>query len=319
MDLERRSLTYTGGLLDRAGADRADPARMAAMLTPDARMVPMWRDRCFVAGEPLRPVAWSQAELPGDVQEAQEPVFLGLDGTRPVFAIDLSGLSEEDAVAATGADRTADVRAIVSGLSAAEAAVQAYARGMLHWHRHQVFCGACGQPTESRHGGHARLCRGPDCGRLHFPRIEPAVIVLIEAPGDPARCLLARHRGAAEDGYALIAGFVEVGESLEDAVRREVSEEAGVELSSVRYLASQAWPFPAGLMVGFHAMATGDEFRVDGAELVAARWFTRAELRERITAGRRLGRDDAIDRLLFETWLADVNASPTARVAGSPL
>lgn len=140
-----------------------------------------------------------------------------------------------------------------------------------------------------------------------FPRIEPAIIVLVESPAGaeaPDRCLLGRHAGAPQGSYSTLAGFVEVGESLEDAVRREMAEEAGVSVTALSYQGSQAWPFPAGLMVGFRATAGSEEVRVDGEELLEARWFTRAELRERVAAGRTLGRVDSIDHHLLTGWLA---------------
>ncbi|WP_232533896.1 NAD(+) diphosphatase [Plantactinospora sp. KBS50] len=298
-------LTYTGGWLDRAGGLRADPDWTAARRGAAARIVPLWRDRCLIAGDPPVPVRLDGAAGAGILDAGAEPVFLGLADGVAVFAVDLSALPEQQALAVAGAERAADVRTIVGGLAPAEAALQAYARGLLYWHRGQGFCGACGGPTRVRDGGQLRVCAGADCGRLLFPRIEPAVIVLVEAPGDPNRCLLARHRGAGPDGFSLIAGFVEVGESLEDAVRREAAEEAGIRLASVRYRASQAWPFPAGLMVGFTAVAATEEVTVDGVELVDARWFTRDQLRERAAAGHPPGRDDSIDRLLFTGWLSD--------------
>jgi NAD+ diphosphatase len=178
---------------------------------------------------------------------------------------------------------------------------------LLHWHRQQRYCGTCGAVAVAGGGGHVRTCSGAECGRLLFPRIEPAIIVLVEAPGSPERCLLARHAGAAEDSYSTLAGFVEVGESLEDAVRREMAEEAGITVADVTYQGSQAWPFPAGLMVGFRATATSDEVRVDGVELLEARWFTREDLRERVAAGRRLGRVDSIDHRLLNDWLAEAH------------
>jgi NAD+ diphosphatase len=145
------------------------------------------------------------------------------------------------------------------------------------------------------------------CDALHFPRIEPAIIVLVELSGRPRRCLLGRHQGAAEDRFSTLAGFVEVGESLEDAVRREVAEEAGVAVGAVSYYGSQAWPFPAGIMIGFRAVAISADIGVDGAELLEARWFTAAELRHRIeSAGCRPPyRPDSIGRILIESWLAD--------------
>lgn len=301
--IAERVLAYGGGRLDRAGALRTDATRLDALLDEsDTVVLPLWRDRCLVDGDgPVRLTA-ERASLARSA--AGETVFLGLDGDAAVFAVDLSGLDERSAVEMAGAVRSTDVRALVGRLDADGAAVQAYARGLLHWHRQQRYCGTCGATAVIGGGGHVRTCTGAECGRLLFPRIEPAIIVLVEAPGRPGRCLLARHAGAAPDAYSTLAGFVEVGESLEDAVRREMAEEAGITVTDVTYQGSQAWPFPAGLMVGFRATATSEEVRVDGEELLEARWFTRADLRERVASGRTLGRVDAIDHRLLHDWLA---------------
>ncbi|MBM7491465.1 NAD+ diphosphatase [Micromonospora luteifusca] len=303
MDTAERVLAYGGGWLDRAGPLRTDPTRLSALRTESSTVVlPLWRDRCLVdADGPVRLTAERASLI---LSAASETVFLGLDGDVAVFAADLSTLTEQAATEMAGAARSVDVRALVGRLEPGDAAVQAYARGLLHWHRQQRFCGTCGAPAVADGGGHVRTCAGGECGRLLFPRIEPAIIVLVEAPGPPGRCLLARHAGAPEDAYSTLAGFVEIGESLEDAVRREMAEEAGVTVTNVTYQGSQAWPFPAGLMVGFRATATSDEVRVDGDELLEARWFTRAELRDRVAAGRTLGRVDSIDHRLLEDWLA---------------
>ncbi|MCZ7434848.1 NAD(+) diphosphatase [Micromonospora sp. WMMC241] len=303
MRTDDRVLAYGGGWLDRAAALRGDPEWLAERLSdPESVVLPLWRDRCLVdAGRaPVRPAAVDAVEL---LAGADETVFLGLDAGRAVFAVDLSSREESAARALAGAAEAVDVRALVGGLAPAEAAVLAYAKGLLHWHRGQRFCGSCGTATVAGPGGQTRSCAGAGCGRLLFPRIEPAVIMLVEAPGEPERCLLARHRGAAEDSWSTLAGFVEIGESLEDAVRREVAEEAGLAVGEVTYQGSQAWPFPAGLMVGFRASATSTRVRVDDEEVVEARWFTRAELRARVAAGRPLGRIDSIDRLLLGSWL----------------
>ena len=197
-----------------------------------------------------------------------------------------------------------DIRALVSAVPPAAAGMFAYARGIAHWHRNQRFCGACGGRTDTRSAGHHRICLS--CGNLLFPRIEPAVIVLVELPGEPPRCLLGRHAGAAPGRFSTLAGFVEIGESLEDAVRREVAEEAGVAVGRVTYQASQAWPFPAGLMAGFTAGALASTIRADHSEVLEARWFTAPELRARI-ADPSLGgpyRVDSIGKILIEDWLA---------------
>ena len=219
-------------------------------------------------------------------------MFLG-EGDAGVFAVDLSDVDEDAAVREAGADAAVDIRGLFTGLDPQEAATLAYARGMLHWARNQRFCGACGGATVSEQAGHVRRCGA--CRKMHFPRIEPAVIMLVEAP-DRERCLLARHRGAA--AYSTLAGFLEIGESLEDAVRRELVEEAGVRVGEVVYQASQAWPFPSGLMVGFRALADTETIAVDHDELDEARWFTRAEVR---ALGDR--RPDSIESFLVGRWL----------------
>jgi NAD+ diphosphatase len=299
--LDYDSLYYTGLALDRASAQRPDPAWVRAQRErPDLRLIPLWRDECLTA-------AGRPAVLTGDAAPpppAGEDVFLGLAGAAPVFAADLSALDRPEAVAWAGADDAADVRSLVGLVSQAEAGLLAYARGILHWQRRQQFCGCCGGRCEARDGGHVRACG--DCGTLHFPKIEPAIIVLVELPGEPRRCLLGRHRGAGPDRFSTLAGFVEVGECLEDAVRREVAEEAGVRVGAVHYAGSQAWPFPAGLMIGFRATAESPDISPDGAELEEARWFTEAELRARIAESATIPpyRQDSIGRSLIAGWLS---------------
>ncbi|WP_018221703.1 NAD(+) diphosphatase [Salinispora pacifica] len=305
------ALAYGGGWVDRAGALRADPERLAKLLgAANTRVLPLWQDHCLV--NEAVPVQLSGDAAARARAAAAETVFLGFAAGRAVFAVDLSELTEDAALAAAGATRVVGVRGLVGRLSPAEAAIQGYARGLLHWHRQQRYCGACGGATNAQDAGHARRCTDPGCARLYFPRIEPAIIVLVETAGSPGRCLLARHAGAAENAFSTLAGFVEVGETLEDAVRREVAEEAGVVVTDVAYQGSQAWPFPAGLMVGFRATAESDEIRVDGVELLEARWFTPAELRRRAAAGHRLGRPDSIGHHLLSGWLAEDEAAGSA-------
>ena len=298
------SLTYSGGFLDRASDRRSDPGWVATVLdAAGTRLIPVWRDHCLVSGDPPGPVVTLDDGRSQAVREAGTPLFLGMDGDVGVFAADLSPLDEERAVEIAGAERVGDLRAFAGTTRAADAAVLAYARGLVYWNRHQQFCGTCGAATLSRDGGHLRVCGSESCSWLHFPRIAPAVITLVESAGPPQRCLLARHNGSAPDGYALIAGFVEIGESLEDTVRREVAEETGVNVVTVQYVASQAWPFPSGLMAGFRATAASESITADGKEILEARWFTRAELAERAASGRPLGRVDSIDRHLLQSWL----------------
>lgn len=301
-------LPYSGRWLDRASSQRRDPRWIAATLArPRSRVIPLWRDRCMVGVDRRTPIELVTPAAAEVLDAASDVVFLGLDGEEGVFAADLSGREEARALAMCGAGEVVDVRRLVGSLTVRRAAELAYARGVLYWHRHQRFCGLCGGETERRDGGHLRVCRGASCGKQLFPRIEPCVIVLVEAPGPPRRCLLGRHRGAAEGVYSTLAGFVEIGESLEDAVRREVAEEAGVRLDTVSYQGSQAWPFPSGLMIGFRARAASESIAVDVDELVEARWFGEAELAALAAARgpRGLFNDDSIEKFLIDRWMRE--------------
>ncbi len=296
------TMYYSGLGLDRAAATRGDREWIATrMADGSTRVIPLWRDQCLVRDGV--PVTLPGGDAAGLLAAADDPVFLGSDAGVAVFAADLSALAQPAAAGLAGADAVMDIRALAGVVTPAEAGIFGYARGLTHWHRSQRFCGGCGGRTDPGDAGHQRSCRG--CGALLFPRIEPAVIVLVELPGKPRRCLLGRHAGAGPGRFSTLAGFVEIGENLEDAVRREVAEEAGVTVGRVTYQASQAWPFPAGLMIGFTAEAVSDTIRADNREVLQARWFTAAELRARI-ADPALGgpyRVDSIGKVLIEGWL----------------
>src|SRR5690349_13013652 len=178
-------LAYTATPFDRAAALRTDPDWVTAQLArPDVRVVPVWRDRCLMRdGEPI--AAADRAVL----EAAGQSALLGLDDGVPVVAADLGTKAEDDAMELCGAEATADLRHIAGTVADSMASTMAYARGLLYWHRISRFCGSCGAPTESAEAGHARTCK--DCARQLFPRIEPAVIALVEGSGRQPRCLLA--------------------------------------------------------------------------------------------------------------------------------
>ena len=201
-------------------------------------------------------------------------MLLGLDDGEPRFAIDLTAVYEA-ALAAPLANgrRFAEVRGVAPDLSTDDTAVVAQARSYVDWHARHRFCAVCGGPTTPRNGGGMRVCG--DCNAEHFPRVDPVVIVLI-IDGD--RCLLVSGRGRPGSNYTCIAGFMEPGETVEEAVRREVREEAGVEVAAVRYHSSQPWPFPASLMLGCHAEAASELIAIDPEEIKDARWFDRADV-----------------------------------------
>ena len=313
-------LSYTGGHLDRADGRRKDPERLTAWLArPETRILPVWRDRNLIAGLCRTPPAASAVSLAGRsalriLDAASEIAFLGLDGDTAVFAADLSALEEDQATGLVDSGAFVDLRRAGPLMQTRDAALAAYARGLLHWHRTHRHCGRCGHATETRDGGHMRLCGNPDCARPAFPRTDPAVIMLVERPpsaGAPATCLLGRHRRLPPGVYSTLAGFVEPGESLEEAVAREVHEETGVRVGEVVYQASQPWPFPASIMLGFRARARTTAIVIDEQELDDARWFTAREIRGfgewgDEDARLRLPRKDSIARTLIETWVASV-------------
>lgn len=209
--------------------------------------------------------------------EAQE-VFLGLADGSPRFAVELPMTAAREVPGQTGTTFRG-VREIAPLLTAPEASTAALGRSLIAWHSTHRYCPGCGSPAESAEAGHARRCTAEPCGLTQFPRTDPVVIMLVYRGG---RCLLARAvraRRYAPGLHSCLAGYVEPGESIEEAVRRETWEEAGLRIGRVRYHSSQPWPFPSALMIGCFAEALPGELRIDPVELESARWFTREELR----------------------------------------
>jgi len=309
-------IVYTGAGLDRAGHLRRDDAWVEARLRDSAtRIVPVWRARNLIAaGEAPRAVFFADKDAQDIRARAEHISLLGLVDGLAWFAADLSALDEATATdIAARSPRPAsfmDLRQAGALMDRREGTLMAYARGIVHWHQRHRFCGTCGSPTASRHGGHMRACTNAACGAEHFPRTDPAVIMLVTRParkGDPGsgQCLLARQPHWPKGMYSSLAGFVEPGESLEEAVRREVLEETGIDVGAVLYRASQPWPFPSSLMLGFRAIAETDAITIDGHELEDARWFSRDEIARVDKSDLRLSRKDSIARWLIEDWLKE--------------
>ena len=264
-----------------------------------ARFVPIDTERNLVSKAGGNPEAvFLQGMMARAVVSATEDrIFLGYVEGTPYFAVDVSG--KETPLAELG--EFVDLRQVGALLFAREGSILAYARGMTYWHRRHRFCGVCGSPTEPKAAGHQRQCTNPDCSGVQFPRTDPAVIMRI-THGD--KILMARQAVWAQGMHSVLAGFVEPGESLEDAVAREVYEEVGLKLTRIKYFNSQPWPFPSSLMLGFSAEATSLDFRVDQDELESARWMTRQELLDSPEdATFKLPRKDSISRRLIEDWL----------------
>jgi NAD+ diphosphatase len=292
---------YTGLALDRAHRLRPQSARLAG--DPRVAVVPLWRDLALVAGEPPRAVLAEAAEAVRLLALAPDPVFLGLDGVRPLFAVDLPAGEAAPDLRLPG-EFTA-LRGMGHLLPAWDGALLAYARAMVLWHRRNRFCGSCGGATVGTDGGHLRVCRA--CGEQSYPRTDPAVIMLV---ADGPRVLLHRQRAWPPGMWSCLAGFVEPGETLEEAVARETLEETGIVVGDVGYAASQPWPFPASLMVAFTARAVGGELAPDTGEIEDARWFDRADLagfddcNRESGSGCFLARPGTVARRLVESWLA---------------
>jgi NAD+ diphosphatase len=271
--MERRNI-FAGPYLDRAAHLRQDPGWFdAALADPQSRAVPVWNSRSLVTdADPPRAVLLELAAVPQTLRDSDHLILLGRFGEVHCFAYELDSATLPTPEAGTSFQ---DLRVIASRLPADEAGVLGYARAMIAWRNRHRFCGNCGTATLPSRGGHARVCSNAACRLEQFPRIDPAIIVLVS---DGERALLGRQAAWPPRRYSTIAGFVEPGESLEDAVAREVFEETGVETADIRYHSSQPWPFPASLMLGFTARAASTAILRRDAELEDAAWFSRAAI-----------------------------------------
>lgn len=318
-------VTFGGSGLDRAAHLRGDAEKLArAMCDPEALCLLVWRGKILVQGEALDRLGLIPMEHtlvrngPGGGVEA--PIFLGLsDSGAPIFAadisnwsaegLDLSGLgefvdkSEQQHPELPDGYVFAELRRIMTRLSTRDAELAATAKAIIGWHETHRFCARCGEPSAMSQAGWQRGCLS--CGGQHFPRTDPVVIMLI-THGDSV--LMGRSPGWPEKMFSLLAGFVEPGETLEAAVRREVMEEAGVPVGAVSYLSSQPWPFPASLMFGCSGEALSRDIQIDPVEIEEAMWVSKTEMMQAF-AGEHPGllpaRKGAIAHFLLQNWLAD--------------
>jgi len=289
---------FAGAYVDRSVHFRQDPGWLKnALHSKDSVFAPVWKDKCLATGEPYRAVLLRQDRV-RDYLDDEEIVFLGMYQSRPAFAVNVG---HGETAPFSDAGEFHDLRYLGTVLPVDEANLVAHARALVLWHQAQRFCGHCGSATRSESGGNTRVCTEETCGKRIFPRVDPAIIVLVS---DRDRCLLGRQSSWPEGRYSTIAGFVEPGESLEDAVRREVFEETNIRTSDIQYHSSQPWPFPSSLMLGFLADATSAEIRLNDGELEDAQWFTRKQLRSgfpklpfRLSIARRL-----VEYWLNESW-----------------
>ena len=283
---------FAGAFVDRSGEKRKDANWLdEALMDDETRFIPVWGDHCLVGGDPLELILLERHQIEHFL-DGHNQIFLGLFRGRTAVAV---AISADGAPPYPELGEFQDLRYLGSVLPADEANLAAHARGLVLWHGSQQFCGTCGSSARPETGGNSRRCLNTDCGREIFPRVDPAIIVLVTYRD---RCLLGRQQGWPDGRYSTIAGFVEAGESVEDAVRREVFEETNIRVADVHYHSSQPWPFPSSLMLGFVAEACGtveQQIHLNDGELEDARFFTRKELRSgfpklpsRISIARRL-------------------------------
>lgn len=258
------TIAFAGAGLDRADHLRSDPEAMAGLMDWRARLLRL--DGLDPVIDPDGNLGWGTL---ADAAEDAELVFLGLAQGKACFA--------EVSPALLGSVAPANPRlwAAMSALESAELATYGTARALVDWHARHRYCARCGNPTVLAKGGWQRSCTNQVCKAEHFPRVDPVTIMLVEHDG---RLLLGRQPRFPPRRFSALAGFVEPGESIEEAVAREVKEEAGVTVRDVTYVGSQPWPFPSSLMIGCHSHAEGAELEVDKTELEEADWFTREEV-----------------------------------------
>ncbi len=265
---------YAGNPLDRGERERRDEAWISARSRdPGSKFLPLHDLNVLVSGDSL---AWiGTGDLVGLATD-KAPVFLGLLDGAAYFAVDVSGVrGNSDQLAAAKGSRFEDARSAAAYLSAPDAGILAQARAQIDWHNRHRFCSVCGHRSEPKRGGQKREC--PSCRTEHFPRTDPVVITVVS---DGDRCLLGQSRGRLSRMrmYSALAGFVDQGESIEEAVAREVMEEAGISVGNIRFHSSQPWPFPSSLMIGCHADALTTEIAMDDEEMNDVQWFDREEV-----------------------------------------
>ena len=284
--------------LDRASSDRKDAAWLERQYAAEAsRAVLVEADGIVVDGGQV-----ARAPLVRPRPEQGDPILLGLEDGRAVFALDLDKLAPEAAAVLRRGRRVVGLRDAGAELAHAEGGLAAYAVALVTWHRRHGFCANCGTATLVTEGGYVRHCG--NCGRDHFPRTDPVVIMLVE---HDRRLLLGRRAGWPPRRYSALAGFVSPGESAEEAVAREVHEESGITATEPRFVASQPWPFPSSLMLGFEAVSPGGRPVARDGELEDVRWFTCDEVLSAADGDNSellLPPAISIARLLIDGWLA---------------
>ncbi|WP_404340415.1 NAD(+) diphosphatase [Pseudoalteromonas mariniglutinosa] len=301
-------LNYSQMPLDRASNLRKDPRWLKAQMTAHSQWL-LVKDNQTLFFKDSAQVCYIRMSQLNDIDVSQG-ILLGLNAQGTAhFALDVSDVQVCQLTAVLEKAEFVDIRKLGPQVELQQGSIAALARGLCFWHTTHKFCGRCGHPNHMVEAGHSRLCENQVCMHQTFPRTDPAVIMIVTkvfADG-MERCLLGRQASWPTGVFSTLAGFVDPGETLEQAVTREVMEEAGIEVENVRYIASQPWPFPSSIMFGFVAKAKSEQICVDKDELDDARWFSRDELNQ---FGQwheqgehfKLTREDSISRFLVEYW-----------------
>jgi NAD+ diphosphatase len=265
------TIAFSGNPLDRASHRRGDEAWLTQQ-SATGLFLPVWQNRPYVVKERAGFLSWREE------WRACTGIFLGLEGEQALFALDLPGDEEPQ----LGEGRFEEMRASAFVLPARDTAIAGQAKALLDWHKRHGFCPNCGAATQMRDGGYRRLCLS--CGAEHFPRTDPVVIMLplFKTEDGDEECLVGRNLRFPPGLFSAFAGFVEPGESMEEAARRELREEVDLKIGAVHYHATQPWPFPSSLMLGCYAQALSRDFAIDHHEIEAARWLSKDEVRARL-------------------------------------
>jgi len=276
--------TFAGNPLDRAGDQRNDPDWLAEQASnPDALAMVLWEGKPLLEEGPDGPrLAWLSMTHARDIVRDRE-LFLGLWKSAPVFAIEFEGVIDPQDGPVRGLGLFTEMREAAAVLSGAEAAMAGTAKSLFDWRRLHGFCAACGQMSDNACGGWKRVC--PACRTEHFPRVDPVTIMLpVYKGGAEPLCLLGRQAAWPAGRMSALAGFLEPGETIEEACAREIKEESGLTVTAVRYHSSQPWPFPSQLMIGLIAEVSDDQAAPDETELEAVAWLTRSEAADVLAA-----------------------------------
>ena len=308
-------IPFTGNPLNRASEKRTDAEWVAAKLRdPTSFILPMWKLQPFLIGPEKGPQETGFLK-PGLCEKLAAPdascVLLGLEGERALFALDISAARDpanEGPLAGLGSFRDLRTTAMSAGLPDKDIAILGQAKAMIDWHERHGFCARCGHATMSADAGYKRNC--PNCNAEHFPRTDP-VVIMLATHSDPKlgdACLVGRGKQFPPGFFSALAGFVEPGETIEEAVAREIMEEAGVRVSNVTYFTTQPWPFPSSLMIGCYAQAQSRDITIDENEIAEAFWLdqdkARAMIDGEVIDGKRMPPSVAIAHHLIKNWAA---------------